>query len=57
MLPFENGAFDGAISTFGVAFALYQVQAAAELSRVCRARGRLVLTTWAPAEAAHCLHT
>jgi ubiquinone/menaquinone biosynthesis C-methylase UbiE len=48
-LPFENGAFDGVISTFGVMFALDQAQAAAELARVCRAGGRLVLTTWAPA--------
>lgn len=47
-IPFEDGAFDGVISTFGVIFALDQAQAAAELARVCRAGGRLVLTTWAP---------
>ena len=29
-------------------FAIDQAQAAAELARVCRAGGRLVLTTWAP---------
>jgi SAM-dependent methyltransferase len=47
-LPFENGAFDGVISTFGVMFAVDQAQAAAELARVCRSGGRLVLATWPP---------
>lgn len=47
-LPFENGAFDGVISTFGVMFATNQGQAAAELARVCRSGGRLVLATWPP---------
>jgi ubiquinone/menaquinone biosynthesis C-methylase UbiE len=46
-LPFDDGAFDGIISTFGVMFAVDQAQAAAELSRVCRPGGRLSLTTWA----------
>ena len=50
-LPFDDGAFDGVISTFGVMFAFDQRQAAAELGRVCRPRGRLALTTWAPAGA------
>jgi SAM-dependent methyltransferase len=48
-LPFDDGAFDGVISTFGVMFAFDQAQAAAELARVCRPGGRLALTTWAPA--------
>jgi len=47
-LPFEDGAFDGVISTFGVMFAVNQAQAADELARVCRSGGRLALTTWAP---------
>ena len=47
-LPFENGTFDGIISTFGVMFATDQTQAAAELARVCRSGGRLVLATWPP---------
>jgi SAM-dependent methyltransferase len=47
-LPFPDAAFDGVISTFGVMFALDQAQAAAELARVCRPGGRLVLATWAP---------
>jgi len=47
-LPFDDGAFDGVISTFGVMFAANQAEAAAELARVCRSGGRLVLATWAP---------
>jgi SAM-dependent methyltransferase len=47
-LPFDDAAFDGVISTFGVMFAVDQGKAAAELARVCRPRGRLVLATWAP---------
>lgn len=47
-LPFADGAFDGVISTFGVMFAADQARAAAELGRVCRSGGRLVLATWAP---------
>jgi ubiquinone/menaquinone biosynthesis C-methylase UbiE len=50
-LPFDDAAFDGVISTFGVMFAFDQARAAAELGRVCRSGGRLVLTTWAPAGA------
>lgn len=47
-LPFADGAFDGVISTFGVMFAGGQMQAAAELGRVCRPDSRLVLATWTP---------
>jgi SAM-dependent methyltransferase len=50
-LPFDDAAFDGVISTFGVIFAINQEAAAAELGRVCRFGGRLVLSTWAPAGA------
>lgn len=46
-LAFADGAFDGVISTFGVMFATDHAEAAAELARVCRSGGRLVLTTWA----------
>jgi SAM-dependent methyltransferase len=46
-LPFDDGAFDGVISTFGVMFAVNQPRAAAELARVCRPGGRLALATWA----------
>ena len=50
-LPFDDGVFDGVISTFGVMFAFDQEQAAPELARVCRSGGRLALTTWASAGA------
>jgi SAM-dependent methyltransferase len=45
-LPFADGAFDGAISTFGVMFVGKPEAAAAELARVVKKGGRLVLTTW-----------
>ncbi len=45
-LPFETGAFDAVISTFGVMFASRPEAAAAELARVCRKGGRLAITTW-----------
>ena len=47
-LPFDDGAFDGVISTFGVMFAINQEAAAAELGRVCRSGGRLIVATWVP---------
>jgi SAM-dependent methyltransferase len=45
-LPFEDGAFDAVISTFGVMFASRPEAAASELARVCRKGGRIALTTW-----------
>lgn len=45
-LPFADGAFDGVVSTFGVMFAGNQESAAAELARVVRKGGRVVLATW-----------
>jgi ubiquinone/menaquinone biosynthesis C-methylase UbiE len=45
-LPFDDGAFDGVISTFGVMFAGNQEAAAAELARVLKPGGRLSLATW-----------
>ena len=47
-LPFENGSFDVALSTFGVMFAPDQDRAAAELSRVVRRGGRIGLANWTP---------
>jgi len=47
-LPFDDAAFDGVISTFGVMFAVDQARAAAELARVCRPGGRLALAVWVP---------
>jgi ubiquinone/menaquinone biosynthesis C-methylase UbiE len=47
-LPFERGAFDVVLSTFGAMFAPDQPRAAAELLRVCRAGGRIGMTNWTP---------
>lgn len=45
-LPFDDAAFDGVISTYGVMFAGNPQRAAAELARVTRPGGRMVLMTW-----------
>jgi ubiquinone/menaquinone biosynthesis C-methylase UbiE len=45
-LPFADGSFDGVISTFGVMFVGNPEAAAAELARVVRPGGRVVLATW-----------
>lgn len=45
-LPFEDGAFDGILSTFGVMFATDPHAAAREIARVCRPGGRIALATW-----------
>lgn len=45
-LPFADGSFDAVVSTFGVMFAGKPEPAAAELGRVIRKGGRLVLATW-----------
>jgi SAM-dependent methyltransferase len=47
-LPFADGTFDAAISTFGVMFAPDQQRAAAELARVCRRGGRVAIGAWTP---------
>jgi ubiquinone/menaquinone biosynthesis C-methylase UbiE len=47
-LPFEDGAFDAIVSTFGIMFASRPAAAADELARVCRKGGRIALTTWPP---------
>ncbi|HWP09913.1 MAG TPA: class I SAM-dependent methyltransferase [Polyangiaceae bacterium] len=47
-LPFEQGQFDAALSTFGVMFAPNQEQAARELVRVVRPGGRIGLASWTP---------
>jgi ubiquinone/menaquinone biosynthesis C-methylase UbiE len=47
-LPFRDGEFDGVVSTFGVMFAGNPDAAAAELSRVVKPGGRVVLATWKP---------
>jgi SAM-dependent methyltransferase len=45
-LPFEDGEFDGVVSTCGIMFASRPEAAARELARVCRKGGRIALTTW-----------
>ncbi len=47
-LPFADSSFDAVLSTFGVMFAPDQAKAAAELTRVCRPRGRIGLANWTP---------
>lgn len=47
-LPFEDGRFDVALSTFGVMFTPQPARAAAELLRVVRPGGRIGLANWTP---------
>ena len=47
-LPFEDGAFDSVVSTFGVMFAPDQKTAANELLRVCKTGGLIGLANWTP---------
>ena len=47
-LPFQDGAFDAVVSTFGVMFTPNQKQAASELMRVCRPGGKIGLANWTP---------
>lgn len=47
-LPYEDGAFDVALSTYGVMFAPNQPRAAAELLRVVKPGGRIGLANWTP---------
>ncbi len=47
-LPFADGSFDSVTSCFGVMFAPRQTVAAAELVRVARAGGKVVVAAWTP---------
>ena len=47
-LPFADGTFDVALSTFGVMFAPNQERAASEMVRVVRPGGRIGLANWTP---------
>lgn len=47
-LPFADGQFDAAVSTFGVMFAPDQKRAASELVRVIRHGGKIGLANWTP---------
>jgi len=46
-LPLEDASLDAVVSTFGVMFAAQPERAAAELGRVVKPGGRIVLATWA----------
>src|SRR5262249_27219642 len=45
-LPYADAGFDAVASAFGAIFADDQERTAAELARVCRPAGRLVMTAW-----------
>jgi len=47
-LPFDDGQFDAAVSVFGMIFARPGEHAAAEIVRVVRPGGRVVITSWPP---------
>jgi SAM-dependent methyltransferase len=47
-LPFEDGSFDVALSTFGVMFTPDHDRSASELLRVVRDGGRIGLASWTP---------
>jgi ubiquinone/menaquinone biosynthesis C-methylase UbiE len=47
-LPFADHSFDVVLSSFGVMFTPNQRQAANELIRVCRPKGRVGLANWTP---------
>jgi SAM-dependent methyltransferase len=47
-LPFDDGAFDAVVSTFGVMFSPNQGKAADEMLRACRPGGLIGLANWTP---------
>jgi SAM-dependent methyltransferase len=47
-LPFADGHFDAAVSTFGIMFAPNQEQAAREIVRVVKPGGAIGLANWTP---------
>jgi len=47
-LPFADGTYDVALSTFGVMFAPDHTRSAREMLRVVRAGGRIGLASWTP---------
>jgi ubiquinone/menaquinone biosynthesis C-methylase UbiE len=47
-LPYADGSFDVALSTFGVMFTADHAKAAAELMRVVRPGGRVGMANWTP---------
>ncbi len=49
-LPFDNDAYDGAFSLFGLMFFPNRAAGFRELCRVLRPQGRVVVSSWAPLE-------
>ncbi len=47
-LPYKEGSFDLVLSMFGAMFGPRPERVAAELTRVCRPGGRIVLANWVP---------
>jgi ubiquinone/menaquinone biosynthesis C-methylase UbiE len=47
-LPFPDASFDVVVSTFGVMFTANHDQAAAEMLRVCKPKGRIGMANWTP---------
>ncbi len=47
-LPFKDGSFDVAVSTFGIMFTPNQPKAASEIARVVRKGGRIGMANWTP---------
>jgi len=47
-LPYENGSFDLVVSLIGAMFAPRPERVAAELVRVCKPGGRIVMANWTP---------
>lgn len=47
-LPFEDGSFDAALSTFGVMFTPEPAKAAREMLRAVRSGGRIGMANWTP---------
>jgi len=47
-LPYESGSFDTSVTMFGAMFAARPNRAAAELLRVTRSGGRIVMANWTP---------
>lgn len=48
MLPYQDGTFDLVVSLIGAMFAPRPDRVAAELVRVCRPGGRIVMANWTP---------
>ena len=47
-IPYDDGAFDLVVSLIGAIFAPRPERVAAELLRVCRSGGRIVMANWTP---------